>query len=107
MDLMAVPAGTKSLAIADLVINLILIQPITYILWKHGKRGLLGWLYLHILCAIRIVGNAIEIHGLTTHTRGTAATILSSVSLSPLILAAVGVLHESYVSRFYLHNGNI
>jgi hypothetical protein len=92
----AIPAGTKSLAIATLIINLILIQPVTFILWKHGKRGLLGWLYLQLLCAIRVIGNGIEIHVLDTpNSDPTTALVLSSVGLSPLLLAAAGVLHEA------------
>lgn len=90
--------GAKSLAIATLVIDLILIQPTFLILWKHGKRGILGWFYLQLLCALRIVANAITIHDIVNHqTGGTATTILNSVGLSPLILGATGILHEAYV----------
>lgn len=94
---MVVLEGTKSLAIATLVIDLILIQPVIFILFKHGKRGILGWLYLQILCALRIIGNGITVHELTSHTSSSsmAATILNSVGLSPLLLAATGILHEA------------
>lgn len=98
----AVPSGTKALAIATLVINLILIQPTFLILWKHGKRGILGWMYLQILCAIRIVANAIEIHDLANHKSSSTATIvLNSVGLSPLILAITGILHEAYGTLYH------
>src|SRR5882757_8355939 len=99
MDVSALlPAGTKPLAIATLIIDLILIQPTFLLLWKHGKRGILGFFYLQALCIIRIVANAIELHDIAKHqTGGTATLILNSVGLSPLILAATGVLHEAYV----------
>ena len=102
-------SGTKALAIATLIIDLILIQPTFLLLWKHGKRGILGWFYVQLLCAIRIIGNAIELHNIAnSKPSGTAATILNSVGLSPLILATTGVLHEAYVSsgrhRYQLSN---
>lgn len=90
--------GAKSLAIATLIIDLVLIQPTFLILFKHGKRGILGWFYLQALCAIRIIANAITLHDIANHqSGGTATTILNSVGLSPIILAATGVLHEAYV----------
>ena len=91
-----VPSGTKALAIATLIIDIILIQPTFLILWKHGKRGILGWFYLQALCAVRIIANALQAHDIAKHQPGgTAVLILSSVGLSPLILAATGILHEA------------
>ena len=86
----------KPLPIAMLAIYLLLLQPVLFCLWAHGKRGLLGWLYLQLFCVVRIVGSALTIHDEDTHTGGDTALILSSVGLSPLLLAAAGVLHEAY-----------
>ncbi|KFY02097.1 hypothetical protein V490_00638 [Pseudogymnoascus sp. VKM F-3557] len=89
-------ADPKSLVIASLAIYLFLLQPVTYCLWKHGKQGILGWIALHSLCVIRIVGNAVQLNAYNNHSTGGIATlILQSVGLSPLILAAVGILHEA------------
>ncbi|OAF54504.2 hypothetical protein VC83_09030 [Pseudogymnoascus destructans] len=78
----------------------LLLQPVTYCLWKHGKRGLLGWLALHSLCVIRIVGNTVQLNAYNNHSSGGLATlILQSVGLSPLILGAVGILHEARRAR--------
>lgn len=91
-------ADPKSLVIASLAIYLFLLQPVTYCLWKHGKQGILGWIALHSLCVIRIVGNAVQLNAYNNHSTGGIATlILQSVGLSPLILAAVGILHEASV----------
>ncbi|KFY98254.1 hypothetical protein V500_01751 [Pseudogymnoascus sp. VKM F-4518 (FW-2643)] len=93
-------ADPKSLVIASLVIYLILLQPVSYCLWKHGKRGILGWMALHGLCVIRIVGNAVELNAYNNHsTGGIAVLILQSVGLSPLLLAVVGILHEARRAR--------
>jgi hypothetical protein len=100
-------AGNKPMAIATLIIDLILLQPVTYILWKHGKRGILGWLYLQMLCMLRIVANAIVLHDIAKGSTGdTAALILNSVGLSPLLLSATGILHEAYAPPFaaYVHS---
>jgi hypothetical protein len=91
-------ADPKSLVIASLAIYLFLLQPVSYCLWKHGKRGILGWMALQSLCVIRIVGNAVQLNAYNNHSTGGIATlILQSVGLSPLILAAVGILHEASV----------
>lgn len=98
----SVPSGTKAVAIATLIIDLILIQPAIFNLWKHGKRGILGWFYLQILCALRIIANAITIDDIANNKSGSTVTIiLNSVGLSPLMLAATGILHEAYVALPY------
>lgn len=95
-------ADPKSLVIASLVIYAFLVQPVTFVLWKHGRRGILGWLALHSLCGIRIVGSAVQLNAYNNNsTGGLAAVILQSVGLSPLMLAAVGVLHEASVGSLF------
>lgn len=85
------------LYIAQLVIYLILLQPAIYCLFKHGRHGILGWLYVQLFCTVRVVGAAIIIHqGSST---GIAAVIISSFGLSPLLLAAAGILHEARAYR--------
>lgn len=79
--------------IAQLVIYIIFLQPAVYCLWKHGRHGLLGWFYLQLFCAVRIIGAAVIIH--ENSSTGTAAVILNSVGLSPLLLSAAGILHEA------------
>lgn len=74
---------------AELAIYAVLSIPTIYILIKHGRTGLLGWLYLFAFCTLRIVGGAMDLSG------NTAAGIISSVGLSPLLLATSGILHEA------------
>src|SRR5688572_3089709 len=91
-------ADPKSLVIASLAIYVLLFQPISYCLWKHGKRGILGWMAIHGLCVMRIAGNAVELDAYNNHSTGGLATIiLQSIGLSPLLLGAVGILHEASV----------
>jgi hypothetical protein len=81
----------SALYIVTLVVYVILVQPITYCAWKHGRHGLLGWLVLQSFCGIRVVGSILNLH----EDASTAALIISNVGLSPLLLGTAGVLHEA------------
>ncbi|KAJ9398044.1 hypothetical protein DTO282F9_4954 [Paecilomyces variotii] len=87
---------TNGLSTAELVIYVILIIPVLYLLVKHGRNGLLGWLFLSFFCVLRIVGG-----GLAIKSSSPAATIISSVGLSPLLLATAGILHEARSYRIH------
>lgn len=83
---------TDSIAAAKLAIYIIFSQPAFYCLFKHGKVGFLGWFYVQLFCILRVVTGALGLHGSSTST---TTAILSSIGLSPLLLAASGVLHEA------------
>lgn len=83
---------TDSIAAAKLAIYIILSQPAFYCLFKHGKTGFLGWFYVQLFCILRVVTGALGLHGSNTST---TTAILSSIGLSPLLLAASGILHEA------------
>ncbi|KAF5662187.1 hypothetical protein FHETE_8077 [Fusarium heterosporum] len=82
---------TDSIAAAKLAIYIILVQPAIYCLFKHGKTGFFGWLYVQIFCVLRIATGGIGLHGATS----TGSVIVNSIGLSPLLLAASGILHEA------------
>lgn len=79
-------------AAAVLAIYLVLFFPAMCTAWKHGGRGLawIGWGYLVVFCLLRITGSALQIADGGSST----AAIISSVGLSPLTIAAAGILHE-------------
>lgn len=83
--------NNTALPTAQLAIYAILSLPTIYILVRHGKPGLLGWLYLLIFCVLRITGNAMFLNDPTS----TGATVITNIGLSPLLLATLGILHES------------
>lgn len=83
---------------AQLAVFAAFLLPSLYILFKHGKRGLLGWLYVHLFCVIRVVGSAMLLHYESKHEISEAAMIISSLGLSPLLLSIVSILHEAYMS---------
>ncbi|UKZ74575.1 hypothetical protein TrVFT333_002245 [Trichoderma virens FT-333] len=83
---------TDGLSAAKLAIYLVLLQPALFCLWKHGKTGFLGWLFVQLFCVLRIATGGIGLHG---NQKGEAAVILNSIGLSPLLLAISGILHEA------------
>ncbi|KAJ3498113.1 hypothetical protein NLG97_g1377 [Lecanicillium saksenae] len=78
---------------AQMAIYAVLIMPTLYLLVRHGKAGLLGWFYFTTFCMLRILGGALALSG------SKSATIIANVGLSPLLLAASGILHESNTLR--------
>lgn len=70
--------------------------PGIFVLFKHGRHGILGWLYLQLLVFIRVVGSIVELRAISNNTtNSTAVIIFNSVGLSPLILATLGIMHEA------------
>lgn len=91
---MAAPAEGRDLA--QLVFYTIIIFPTFYCLIVHGRHGLLGWMYAVAMCLLRIVGNAIAFHAMVSDgTVNKVASILNGVGLLPLMMAALGLLHEA------------
>ncbi|KZF24327.1 hypothetical protein L228DRAFT_281412 [Xylona heveae TC161] len=84
---------------AQLAVFALLFFPSLYCLFRHGKTGILGWFYVNLFCALRVIGCALTIRDEHNGTVGTAATIIMSVGLSPLLLSAAGILGEARRSR--------
>lgn len=78
-----------ALSAATVAIYAALLLVVLYLFVRHGREGLLGWLYLAIFCILRIIGG-----GMGINKPSTSASIISSVGLSPLLLATSGILHE-------------
>jgi hypothetical protein len=86
---------TTGIDISNLVVYFALLNPILYCLWKHGKPGILGWAALQAFCIIRIVGSILDLHNNEVHLTNSDSLLLSNIGLSPLLLAALGILHEA------------
>ncbi|KAN0096524.1 hypothetical protein V8E51_015329 [Hyaloscypha variabilis] len=90
---------TTGIDIATLIVYIGLLNPVLYCLWKHGKAGILGWLCLQSFCLVRIVGAIVDLHNNAVHSTSSDSLLLANIGLSPLLLAALGVLHESRTTR--------
>lgn len=88
--------STEALELAQLAFYAIAVLPAIYCFVTHGKHGLVGWLYVIAMCGLRLVGNGIAYHALSTTGKPNAtASIISGIGLSPLLLAGLGIFHES------------
>jgi hypothetical protein len=86
---------TTSLDTAQLAIYILLSIPIIYVLYRHGRTGLLGWIYFFAFASLRIIGGALAMNADKSGTPSVTATITSNIGLSPLILGISGILHEA------------
>lgn len=82
--------SAQSVSAASLVIYILTLPPLIYVLVKHGKHGFLGWFFLAAFAMLQIIAGGLT---LGDHP-GSAGSIISTIGLSPLLLAASGVLHE-------------
>ncbi|THC93877.1 hypothetical protein EYZ11_006629 [Aspergillus tanneri] len=81
---------TNSLSAATCAIYAVLAIPVLYLLVRHGRYGLLGWLFLFLFCTLRIVGGALAVNDTSV-----AANIISSYS------AHTYKIHAKFSSRHY------
>ncbi|RDL37719.1 uncharacterized protein BP5553_05152 [Venustampulla echinocandica] len=89
-----------ALDVATLIIYLALAGPSLFVWWKHGRKGFLGWFYIHMFCGIRIVSSAVTLVNEKQHNISVKVLlIISSIGLSPLLLACAGILHEARRAR--------
>ena len=82
---------SSQLSVSYLVIYIILAIPVIYNLVHHGKYGTLGWGYLLAFCFLRMTGAGLQLSNQASSTAG----VLTGIGVSPLLLAVLGVLHES------------
>lgn len=88
-----------SLYVATIVPYSLLILPTFYIWRRHGRLGFLAYNFIYAFCAIRITGGALSMVAVHDISLETAAVIVTSLAISPLMLAALGVLHEARNAR--------
>jgi hypothetical protein len=84
-----------SVYVVELLLYAILINPTLFCLFHHGRKGIFGWYLLLTFCLLRIVGAVLQIHNDKTKSTSADAMIISSIGLSPLLLATEAILHEA------------
>ena len=89
----------EAIDIAIIAIYIPSIVAAVFVSIRHGFVRQLGWVYLLIFCALRIAGGAVgilSVHNPKSISDAEWAAILSSVGLSPLLLASMGLLQRVY-----------
>ncbi|KAK8062158.1 hypothetical protein PG997_014255 [Apiospora hydei] len=91
---------TDALPTVTLAIYAVLSIPVLFCLVRHGRTGLVGWFYLLVFCTLRIVGGALAMN---SNKNSSSASLIANIGLSPLLLAASGILHEG--RAYYVADG--
>jgi hypothetical protein len=85
----------EAISIAEICVYVPIFFLTIIILFRHGFKRQSGWIYLAIFCLIRIIGGIFKIES-ASHPYSITdlewGTLLSSVGLSPLLLASFGLL---------------
>ena len=84
--------GSEKVSAFELAYYLVTAPLILFLLIRHRKQGILGWLYLILFCGLRLAGAGLTVDN--THP-GTGALINNAVGLSPLLLGAAGLIRET------------
>ena len=90
----------KAIAIAELVVYIPAFALALFVCFRQGFTRQLGFFYLLVFTAIRTAGAIVEILSQQNPTNKSEAEwsgILSSIGLSPLLLASIGLLERVYV----------
>lgn len=85
--------STTKLSIAELAIYVVLLQPTLWLFYKHGKGAVLAFFYFTAFQILRIVAGGIQISDRNDATPSEAGAIVSSIGLSPLLLAFAGFIN--------------
>ncbi|KAE8444871.1 hypothetical protein EG329_014119 [Mollisiaceae sp. DMI_Dod_QoI] len=101
----------NGVSIGELVVYVPGLFVAIYLAVKHGFRRNSGWLYLILFCLARIIGPCMQLATISSPNNEslyTGSAILNSIGVSPLELAALGLLsrlldsiHKSY--NTFLH----
>jgi hypothetical protein len=97
----AASAFPKSLYIATIAVFAAFIVPTVHVWRKHGSPGFLGYNLLFTFCGVRLAGAALTLATFDGKHKNleTPASIINSMAISPLILTALGILHEARKAR--------
>ncbi|ETI29390.1 hypothetical protein G647_01843 [Cladophialophora carrionii CBS 160.54] len=94
--------STTKLSIAELAIYIVLLQPTLWLLYKHGRSGLMSFLYLIAFEILRVAAAGIQIANRNAAHPTESGAIVSSIGLSPLLLALAG-----FVDLLWLYYGAV
>lgn len=82
------------ISVFELIVYLPAIVVAAIVCSRHGFGRSSGWLYTLILCLVRIIGSCCQLATYHSYTKGLleAVIILTSIGISPLLFATLGLL---------------
>lgn len=86
------------MSIVELVIYSPLLVAAALLCQRHGFERSSGWIFILILCIIRIIGSACDLvtYSAPSTSLYQAVFILDSIGISPLLFATLGLLTRMY-----------
>lgn len=90
----------KVIAIIELCVYIPIFFLAAIVVFRHGFRRQLGWIYLVIFCGVRCAGAGFRLASEANPDNETDqewSFILQSVGLSPLLMATLGLLKRMCV----------
>ncbi|KAH6724202.1 hypothetical protein BKA61DRAFT_462767 [Leptodontidium sp. MPI-SDFR-AT-0119] len=100
----------NGVSIGELIVYTLAIAVAIFLVLRHGFRKNAGWIYLVIFCLARIIGPAMQLATISDPTNTSLYTgyaILNNVALSPLMLAAMGLLGRLLDSIHQTHDNKL
>lgn len=96
-------SDTSILSCVELALYAIVSPLALFIAYRHGRHGILGYFYLNLSVAVRIAADIAQLvdNKSTAAAPSLATAVLSSIGISPLLLAMSGILHELH--HYLLH----
>ncbi|KAF7534893.1 hypothetical protein G7054_g5836 [Neopestalotiopsis clavispora] len=95
-------ASLINLAIAEIVIYVVLLPPVLWITWKHGKDGMTCWSILVAFYGMRFASDIWQIMSRNEpNIPGALIIITNAGSIACLTLALIGILYETNNSLPY------
>lgn len=93
-------------SIVELVIYSPLLVAAAFLCQRHGFKHSSGWVFILILCIIRIIGSACNLVTYSAPSTSLYQTvfILDSIGISPLLFATLGLLTRMYAPLFTWSN---
>lgn len=92
------PYNTWDLALAELIFYVPTALPLLFCMWRHGRDGLVGWVFLTGFVALQLAGSGMTLGAGQHGTPSTTAVIITEIGLSPLLLGIAGLIHEWVLS---------
>jgi hypothetical protein len=83
-----------TIALVELIFYIPFLFLSVFVCSRHGFSRSSGWLYIIILCIVRIIGGILQFVSHNDHSTGLleATLVLDSVGITPLLLATLGLL---------------
>lgn len=83
--------------VCTIIWYLIMMVPTIHIMDRHGKYGIIGWIYLVVFYFMRWIGASMQVYASKHGEISVSGAIVSTTALGAYVLAVAGILHQGSV----------